>query len=382
MDTRMTPAEQQLVQRIFASKHFAFADTLKRIVDYLCRNAAGADSQSIKEYEIAVSAIGRPESFDPKIDPVVRVSMSSIRERLRAYFALEGRGESLELSIPKGRYQAIFSPRVPEAVALPGTDTDRRALQRFWAAHRAPGSMNLVTYTEPLFYRDDATMTYFRNVYVNDRADGEGELRRRSPVPAGVDLRPCYHYLSSGEMQASISLARLFHELGLPLEMRNARQATVNEIRHANLILLGSVRTNPLVDALLGTQAFTMTPETIDNLQPRDGEQATYRGSAYFDGKLRRCRDFVLVTRRPGLVPGTAMTIIASHHGRAVQGVGNLLTIEHEVAALLTAMGVAEGAAAPDHFQALLEVEMIDLGDEVVSARYVTHRTGATPPVA
>jgi hypothetical protein len=322
-----------------------------------------------------VFALGRPDSFDPKLDPVVRVSMASVRHRLRAYFDGEGRADELELAIPKGRYQTIFSPRSPQALPPPPSpEAGRRALSRFWAAHAIPGSANLVTYTEPLFYRHEATLTYYRNIYVNDLTDGEAQLRRRSQLPADLELRPCYHYLSSGEMQASISLQRLFHELGLSLDMRNSRLATLNQIRHANLILLGSVRTNPLVDALLGEQNFTMTAETLESRSPDPGEPKSYRRKEYFDGKLRRCTDHVLLTRRPGLVPGTTITLIASHHGRAVQGVGTMLTIEGEVAGLLAAIGVGETDTLPDEFQVLFEVEMIDLDDEVVSVKYVTHR--------
>ncbi len=72
----MTPEQQQLLARIFCSRHFSYANALKGILQYLCEHAAGADAPSIKEHEIAVSALGRRESFDPRTDPVVRVSMA------------------------------------------------------------------------------------------------------------------------------------------------------------------------------------------------------------------------------------------------------------------------------------------------------------------
>lgn len=369
----MGPAEQQLLQRLFESKHFAFADSLKRILQYICDNAFGAGAQPIKEYEIAVSALRRPESFDPKLDPVVRVSMASIRDRLRAYFENDGRDEALVLTIPRGRYQAVFGPRADGAPPPPRAASE--ALRRFWAPYASPAAGNVVTYTEPLFYRHDPSMTYVRNIYVNELSPGsEADLLGRAPVHEGTPLRPCYHYLSSGEMQASISLARLFGELGYPLEMRNARLSSVNDLRRANLILLGSVRTNHLVDALAGSRGIRMTQDRLEDPDAPPGQPCEYRGTDFLDGKLRRGREYVLVTRRPGVGAGTTITLIASHHGRAVQGVGTMLTIEAEVAALLSAMGLPSQKPPPPHFQLLIEAEMIDLDDEVVSTRLVTSR--------
>jgi hypothetical protein len=369
----LSPEEQQLLHRLFESKHFAFADSLKRILNYICEHAYGADSQPIKEYEIAVSALHRPDSFDPKLDPVVRVSMASIRDRLRAYFETDGRNEAQVLAVPRGRYQAVFGPRADAATTPPRPSTE--ALRRFWAPYAAPAAGNVVTYTEPLFYRHDASMTYVRNIFVNEVADAaEADLRRRSPLVDATPLRPCYHYLSSGEMQGSISLARLFGELGFPLEMRNARLSSVNELRRTNLILLGSVRTNHLVDALGGSRGVRMTVDRLEDPDAPPGQPREYRGTDFLDGKLRRAREFVLVTRRPGLGAGTTITLIASHHGRACQGVGTMLTMEAEVASLLNAMALPRDAPLPPYFQLLLEAEMIDLDDEVVSTRFVSHR--------
>ena len=89
----MTDARQVLLQRILASKPFASADSLKHILQYLCECAAASPDVQPKEYEIAVQALGRTDSFDPKIDPIVRVSIASIRERLQRYFETEGTAE-------------------------------------------------------------------------------------------------------------------------------------------------------------------------------------------------------------------------------------------------------------------------------------------------
>ncbi len=371
----MAPEQQQLLQRIFSSRHFAYANALRRILQYLCEHAAGADSQPLKEYEVAVSALGRPESFDPKNDPVVRVSMASVRDRLRAYFEGEGREEPLRLAVPKGRYQALFSVREDEpAVAPTPSRPVPRALKRFWAPYATANTYNAVMYTEPLFFRDEEAGVYSRSLWVNDPATPVAEVKNRLPFRDGSTLKPCYHYLSAGEVQASISFVRLFQELGLGLDIRNARLSTLNDFRHANLILIGSIRTNHLMDSMIGSKGFVMTGDSFENPKPRAGEKQVYKGERSMDGKLPRNTDYALVMRRPGMATGSAITIIASNHGRAVQGGGTLLTLEPQLAGMLEAMGLSGDAPLPESFQLLLQVDMIDLEDEVVNVRYAGHR--------
>jgi hypothetical protein len=64
----------------------------------------------IKEYSLGVSVLGKADSFDPKADPIVRVQMRRLRERLARYYANQGRNDSLVIDIPKGRYMPAFRP--------------------------------------------------------------------------------------------------------------------------------------------------------------------------------------------------------------------------------------------------------------------------------
>jgi hypothetical protein len=378
----LSTEREALIQRLFLSRHFAYAESLRRIVRYICDNAPEPDSKALKEYELAVFALGRPESFDPKTDPVVRVSMASIRERLRAYFDNEGRHERLVLGIPKGRYVAAFGER-PDAPAPPQAPprSERPALERFWAPHvragaaaGAPAAPNVAMYTEPLFFRDDEKGLYIRSLYLNDRSASAADVQTKIGARAAAGLRPCFHYLSAGEVHAALALIRLFQELGQPLDLRNVRLSAMSDFRQANLILLGSTRTNHFMDAMQGDKGLLMTADAIVNPRPERGESREYRGRRYMDGKLPRFTEYCLVTRRPGLAPGTACTIVASNHGRAIQGVGHFLTLETQVAGLLRDLGVEETGPLPDYFQVLFEVEMIDLDDEVVNVARAAHR--------
>jgi hypothetical protein len=109
----MDDAQRALLKRILQSRHFVNAESLKRTLQYICEHASGPDDTQPKELEIATEALGRPGSFDPRADPIVRVNVASIRERLEAFFQNEGRREPLRLEIPRedqrGRSRPAFA---------------------------------------------------------------------------------------------------------------------------------------------------------------------------------------------------------------------------------------------------------------------------------
>ncbi len=365
----LTSEQQQLLQRIFASRRFAHAHLLKRVLAYVCERSADPAAPSPKEHEIAIEAMKRPESFDPRTDPVVRVTMASIRERLLAYFATEGRHERLRLSIPKGQYRAVFTEAKAPAPGEPD-QTARSALGRFWSPYFARQILLVIAYTEPLFFRDNRGH-YIRDLYMNDPAM-VGQLAEWLKMPA-AELSPCYHYLSAGEVHGLLSLTRMFHELGIPAETRNARISSWNDLRAVNLILLGSPRTNPFLRSLQPQEGFFVTERSIEDRRPKARKRPTYVGKRYRDGTLPRMTEYALITRRPSPRPGCAVTMIAANHGRAIEGACHLLTLEDRVEELLGLLNAVEGRPCPEEFQFLIQVETIDIDDEVVHAECIAH---------
>jgi hypothetical protein len=366
--------ERQLLERVLESSHFAHASSLKRILQYLCNNSWEKDGPTlIKEYELATCALGRPQSFDPKIDPVVRVSIASIRQRLEAYFETDGKNETLCLEVPKGAYRAAFSSR-PSGTSTPEEALGQPlALSRFWRPYLSGSARNMLVYTDVLFFRDDAG-TYLRNIHVNDVPGGLEKIKRYLHEGQFNSLKPSFHFVSSGEVHATLSLIQLFARLKAPLLIRNSRFTSWNELRTANLILLGSSRTNSFVDSLQGNGNFVITADEIRNLEPREGEGSIYVGHRYMDGKLEKVVEPAVVTRRPGLTSGTVVTMISANHGRAIEGAGNFLTLEHGLTRALKSGGLGGANDLPPHFQLVLQVDMVDFDEEVVNVELITSR--------
>ena len=368
----MKSSQQDLLARILASSYFAHTVTLGRILSYVCENTVGTENR-IKEYEIATEVLRRDQSFDPKLDPVVRVSMKGVRERLDKYFENAGRAESLRLIIPKGQYHAEFV----ETQSLPLAESrgNVEILQYFWGPYLSPSQTNLIVHTEPLFFRE-GWETYVRNLYVNDPGRGYPQLMERLPELKERELHPSYHYLDTGEVNSMFLLMQFFHDLGAPVSVKNARITSWHEMRHSNLVMVGCTRTNPFMEMLQEETNFVIAEDEICNLLPSKGELPSYKGQRYNDSRLSRYREFVLVTRRPSASQRkSTMTMIAANHGRAIEGATNYLTSAQEISNLLTILNVdPQHSPLPKRFQILLMVEMIDVDDEIVDVEYVSHR--------
>ncbi len=370
---------QQLLNRILTSREFAHAHNLKRILRYLVERATTPNASAPKEYEIAIEAMGRAASFDPRTDPIVRVSVASIRDRLLAYFAMEGKHERFRLSIPKGQYLAVFAPAGSEA-GSPAEEAPVRALVQFWKPYVSASTSNVIVYTEPLFFRDDHGH-YVRDWHVNDVSSGSQEILRRLPfIDSLGNLQPSFHYLSAGEVHCMLSISRMFHEMGVPIETRNSRISSWNELRNANLILLGSPRTNSFLSTLqCDREPFSIDPDRIENRAAEGNEPAMYQGRRYLDGKLMRMTEYALVTRRPGLSPGCAVTMIAANHGRAIEGAGHFLTLGNRVESVIERIAKPSSDDLPPHFQLVMRVETMDVDDEVAQMQCIAQRVVPGP---
>jgi hypothetical protein len=295
------------------------------------------------------------------LDPIVRVSVGSIRERLCAYFGTEGHNERYRLEIPRGQYRLEFV----EAVGDGRSQDSIPALNRFWQPYLQDRIANIIVYTEPLFFHDGRTR-FFRDWEVNRLPEGAEQIRSRYPGLESEDVRPVFHYLSAGEMHCLLSLTRMFHEQAVPVETRNSRNVQWHELSRSNLVLLGSPRTNSFLESLQGDQPLVVLNDHIERRSTGVAEQS-WRGTRFVDGHLPRMREYAVVTRRPGVVPGSCVTMIAANHGRAIEGAGHMLTLEDRVGEILARIDGGSLTELPGAFQILMCVDTVDVDDEVVS---------------
>src|SRR5688572_28907146 len=104
----MSGSSQQEVraelERVLSSREFATGDNLRRFLAFVVEETLANRAGTLKEYVIATGALGRPESFDPRLDAIVRVEAGKLRRKLSAYYANGGSANAIRIELPKGTY--------------------------------------------------------------------------------------------------------------------------------------------------------------------------------------------------------------------------------------------------------------------------------------
>jgi hypothetical protein len=109
-----TPTAEEIraaVEHIVVSSPFRRSPQLIAFLRFVVEATLGGKAEYIKSYTIGVEAFGRGESFDPQVDPIVRVEAARIRRALASYFAREGAGLAITIEIPLGGYVPVFRRR-------------------------------------------------------------------------------------------------------------------------------------------------------------------------------------------------------------------------------------------------------------------------------
>ena len=106
------------VERILASKGFANAGRLSRLLRYIADKTLANQADQLKEYAVGVEVFDRDEKYDPRIDSIVRVEAGRLRSRLDEYYSGEGASSPVRVTLPRGGYVAHFEKRVEPTPAI------------------------------------------------------------------------------------------------------------------------------------------------------------------------------------------------------------------------------------------------------------------------
>jgi TolB-like protein/Tfp pilus assembly protein PilF len=97
-------AIREQLARMLGSRPFAQARRMQRFLEYIVNEALAGRNDRLKAYNIALEVFDRPETFDPVVDPLVRVEAARLREKIREYYVAYGQGDPIHIDLPKGTY--------------------------------------------------------------------------------------------------------------------------------------------------------------------------------------------------------------------------------------------------------------------------------------
>ena len=120
------------LERILASKGFASAGRLSRLLRYVVDRTLANEADQLKEYAVGVEVFDRDEKYDPRLDSIVRVEAGRLRSRLDEYYNGEGAASPIRIMLPRGGYVAQFEARPAVAAVSPPPVQQRRPAFASW----------------------------------------------------------------------------------------------------------------------------------------------------------------------------------------------------------------------------------------------------------
>jgi adenylate cyclase len=119
-----TVVRQQL-QKLLSSSELAHAERLAKLLRFVVVETLEGRASQLKEARLGLEVFDRPpDSYDPAVDPIVRVQMGRLRAKLRSYYASRGAADRVLIEVPTGSYVPRFGSRTFDGQGLDRAQTE------------------------------------------------------------------------------------------------------------------------------------------------------------------------------------------------------------------------------------------------------------------
>jgi hypothetical protein len=435
-DWLLSDPRWNLVQRVVAGPHFARSPLLSKFLLFVTAKTLEGRASEITEHQIGVQVFDRPSGYRTVEDNIVRNYARQLRKRLAEHFAAEGISEPLRIDIPLGGYVPAFVQLSPDSplceeseqpcpVPLPAppahvdlTDPShgldaaaprRRKLRRWllsgslvlvysavlvcltWLAartDRTPGlhpeisnplwsalfdsqlncfivpadaSFNLL---EDLSHRTLPLANYIQRGYLELPLAGVDEH-------SASDLRS-QHFTSFVDLQIVSALARLPQYNPQRVMLRFPRDLRLDDLKHANAIILGSVGSNPWASVAESSANFHivyrpgMQGATIINAHPQSGEATSYE--SHWNQPAHET--FALIAFLPNLGGNGHLLLLQGLDVAGTQAAAETIFHQDAIAPILLRATRPDGSLR--YFEVLLRstsIESDSTGTQVIASR-------------
>jgi hypothetical protein len=420
------------VERIVQSKIFRASEVLRNLLGYLSEQALAGTADNLKEYTIGLDALGKPESFDPRQESVVRMHTARLRQKLAEYYRTEGIDDPVTIDLPKGGFKITFEPRrqaipPPPAAPLVEMQTSRHGwrrswhpreialaaalavtlacalyfMARLWRVERlesggisasSGASLNeiwtpalrelwepllsssrrlVVCVATPLFVKVPG-FGVVRESSTNDWQDVTDSKQLTSVESAlriGIS-EPSYSYTEVGTATGAFLLGQFLAPRKQAVLITRANVLSWPEIAEDNVVFLGpTTGIHQTDDIPMGAQ-LVLDPAGIRNLKPRAGEEAFIRDRPSQGGEEAGV-SYALISRVPAMEGPGAILLLSGNQISSVMGGVKAFTNPALAQMLVTRLKAGSGTM-PKFFQVVLSVKAMD--DVPVEISYMFHR--------
>src|ERR1044071_1808933 len=99
------------IQRIISSKAFKTSEVHRNLFNYLADKSLAGEAHNLKEYTVGLDVFGKPASYDPRQESVVRMHVGRLRQKLAEYYRTDGADDPVIVDLPKGGFALTFEAR-------------------------------------------------------------------------------------------------------------------------------------------------------------------------------------------------------------------------------------------------------------------------------
>ena len=175
---------------------------LCRFLTFCVKVALEGESAQLNQYRIGLEVFDKPESFDPAVDPIVRVEAGRLRQKLQLYYSSEGVADEVRIRLAKRGYAAQFERAAAEAVAAI-TEQPAGSAAATARQPQGPPAVAVLPFTDLSPDHDQEALCDGLTVELINLLSGLGGLRVVSPTSAfqfkgkAVDIREVGRHLNA-----------------------------------------------------------------------------------------------------------------------------------------------------------------------------------------
>jgi TolB-like protein len=99
---------REQLERILSNDLFSRSFVLCSFLKFIVNETLGSRTEELKEYTIAVSALGKSTDFNSQTDAIVRIHAGRLRRLLNLYYTGPGITDPIKIQLIKGSYVPVF----------------------------------------------------------------------------------------------------------------------------------------------------------------------------------------------------------------------------------------------------------------------------------
>jgi hypothetical protein len=409
------------VDRILHSDTLRTSEVLRRLLKFLAEKSVSGEAEHLKEYTVAIDALDKPSTYDPRHDSAVRIQVGRLRQKLAEYYRTEGKDDATIVDLPKGRFKLTCETRVPilEKPQPPLSSAKARAewiliwlgafmwltlvivvawgeystmrlrkaeirtvaagvwtqnLEQLWRPFIGTSRPLIVAIEDPLWVEfERSSGIYYRDKSINDWAEAmksPGIIALRKFLKE-ADVEPSRYYTAYGEVNASFLIGKLLAEREPNISLVRTSELSWQQIADSNVVFVGvQVFFNSQLQSMPIHPQLVPVSGGIQNLKPL-GEEPKMFSDQYSMAPAEEGEVYALVTHLPGPLGNSDIESFTSNRSAGYVGAVQWFT-DPRFANVLVGKLKKPSGDLPRYYQVLLKVRFKD--DVPTETSYVLSR--------